>query len=137
MSGLREQLLDIRAERGRLTPEIVVDAAKPDGHPLHSRFEWDDEVAAESWRREQAADLIRSVRIRYVDAADRPQSVRAFVAVRGDQPGADYEPTEEALADPFTAKLLLAEFEREWKSFKAKYDHLAEFAEIVRKDLAA
>lgn len=137
MTNLRDQLLGIRAERGMLTPEIVVDEARPDEHPLHSRFEWNDTVAAEKWRREQAADLIRSVKITYSDKHDRPAEVRAFVVVRGESPNADYQPTEEAMADPFTSKILLAEFQREWKSFKARYDRLAEFAEIIRRDVAA
>lgn len=137
MANLRDQLLGIRAQHGRLTPEIVVDEARPEEHPLHARFEWNDTVAAEQWRREQASELIRSVKIRYVDSSAKTGEVRAFVAVRGESPAADYQPTEEALSDPFTAKLLLAEFEREWRAFKARYEHMAEFAEVILRDVAA
>lgn len=122
---------------GGLTPEIVVDAARPEEHPLHSRFEWDDSIAAEKWRREQASELIRSVKITYANARGIEKSVRAYVAVRGDTYGSTgYVPTEEALSDPFTRALLLREFEREWKTFKAKYDCLAEFASVIARDAA-
>ena len=56
----RDALRDICEERGRLTPEVVVEEARPTGHPLHHRFEWDDEAAGSAWRWHQAHDLIRS-----------------------------------------------------------------------------
>lgn len=42
-----------------------------------------------------------------------------------------YVPTEEAVTNDFTRKVLLAECKREWEAFKAKYQHLAEFADII------
>lgn len=48
---------------GRLTPELVVDAAKDKKSPLHSQFEWDDKKAGHQYRIEQARTLIRSVQV--------------------------------------------------------------------------
>jgi len=39
--------------RGILEPQDVVDAARPDDHPLHGAFEWDDGIAAEAHRRQE------------------------------------------------------------------------------------
>ncbi|WP_280438994.1 hypothetical protein [Nocardia cyriacigeorgica] len=133
---IHEQLLAIRAERGRLIPQDVVDAARDASHPLHSRFEWDDAVAGEAYRRVQAAELIRSVKVTY---AETPQGeakrVRAWSTLADAPDRAGYLPTEEALQDPFTAKLLLRQAERELKALQRKYGHLEEFAGLVAATL--
>ena len=46
---------------GKITPRMVVDAARAEDSPLHSYFEWDDEIAAEKYREMQARTLLRSV----------------------------------------------------------------------------
>lgn len=63
VSGELQRLED---ERGRLTPEIVVDSARHEESPLHDEFDWDDGVAAHQWRIEQARRLIRSVKVSVV-----------------------------------------------------------------------
>lgn len=56
-------LQEIERANGALTPQAVVDAARCRSHPLHSCFEWDDKIAGEKYRLEQARALIRSVRV--------------------------------------------------------------------------
>lgn len=60
-----ERLMD--ANGGDLTPEAVLDAARPEGSALHKHFEWDNSVAAESWRKQQARQLIQSYKLHIVD----------------------------------------------------------------------
>lgn len=55
--------LESLAHDGRLTPEEVVADAKDPKSPLHSYFDWDDDVAARKYRIAQARTLIRSVRV--------------------------------------------------------------------------
>lgn len=132
--SLLNHLQAIRDERGELTPALVVETARDPEHPLHSRFEWDDSVAAEKWRLEQASQLLRVVKL----PADpgRPDDLRAFVAVKGkDSHRADYVPTEEALADEFVRKLVLRDMEREWRLLKRRYEHMREFADLILSDL--
>jgi hypothetical protein len=64
--------------RGRLTAEQVVEEARPQSSPLHGCFEWDDSKAAESWRIEQARDLIKRVKI-VVEIEDKKIRVVAYV----------------------------------------------------------
>lgn len=134
--SLREQLQAIYERKGELTPVLVVAAARDPKHPLHDRFEWDDAVAGEAWRREQAHELIQSVRIVYKPAdEDGPEkSVRAFHAVRSEK-GHVYEPAEKVVNDAFLAKLLMADMQREWMALKRRYDDFEEFWSIVRADL--
>ena len=130
--SLRDELLSIRAAYGALTPMNVVDASRAEDAPLSRRFEWRDDVAAEKYRRDQAAELIRSVKITFASDAETTTDVRAFVAVRGeDSPSEGYVPTEEVLADPFSARLLLSELKREIRILQAKYGHLAKFRELL------
>lgn len=56
-------LQEIERANGALTPQAVVDAARRRSHPLHDYFEWNNEVAGEKYRLEQARALIRSVRV--------------------------------------------------------------------------
>lgn len=133
---LREELERIYGEHGSLTPEIVVTVARSPDHPLHNRFEWDDGIAAEAFRKTQARNLIRSVRIVYRAATDQAgeSTVRAYHAVR-DARGSTYEPAGKVAADPLLRKIVLAEMERDWLALKRRYEHFAEFAEMVRRDL--
>lgn len=132
-TALRAHLQAIRDEHGTLTPALVVDTARDPEHPLHSRFEWDDTVAAERWRLEQAGHLLR---VTYRPMPGKPRELRAFVALRGeDTPTSDYVPTEEALANPFTRELLLRSMKRDWQTFQRRYKHMSEFASFVSEQI--
>lgn len=132
--SLRDHLQTIYDNVGRLTPEDIVDAARDENHPLHERFEWDDGIAAEAWRRAQAHELIRSVRITYAeDEKGRPRTVRAFHALRTEK-GHVYEPAEKVAADPFLSRLLMADMEREWKQLRRRYEEFEEFWRMITAD---
>lgn len=135
--SLRDHFQAIYDENGKLTPELVVDVARREEHPLHTHFQWDDTIAAEQWRRHQAAELIRSVRIVYREAAEGEDSgtIRAFHSVRTPK-GNTYEPAERIRDDPFTRQLVLNDMRREWLALKRRYEQFAEFVEMVRSDLA-
>ena len=134
MNPVQSILQSLYEANQTLTPEMVVDAARPADHPLHSRFEWDDAVAGEAYRRTQAADLIRSVKVVYdTDPQGRDKKVRAFVSIRPDEAPhlAAYRPTEEVVADPLTYRMLLREMDRDWRRFRARYEHLQEFHALI------
>lgn len=133
--NLRDEMMAIREEHGRLTPEIVVEAARPKSHPLHDRvFDRRPADAAEAYYRLRAHELIRSVMVSYRKPGKPSESVRAFHAVRDDQ-GYAYQPAEEVAADPFTRSLVLRDMERDWQQLRARYEQFAEFTEMVRRDL--
>ena len=134
--SLRDQLQAVYDEHGRLTPANVVDTARPAEHPLHDRFEWDNEVAGEAYRLEQARRLIRSVRVVYREADEKEsaRTVRAFHAIR-DEEGTAYRPVEEVQESPLLTKLLLQDMEREWKQLMRRYGQFEEFLKLVRDDL--
>lgn len=133
-ASLIDQLTTIREEHGVLTPALLVDVARDPAHPLHSRFEWDDSVAAEKWRHEQAGQLLR---VTFRLNPEKPVDLRAFTAIRGDDtPTSDYVPTRDVAANPFLAELMLRQMKRDWQVFKRRYDHMAEFVAFVQEEIA-
>lgn len=134
-TNLRDQLRSIYDAHGELTPRAVVNEARVDGHPLHSRFEWDDAVAGERFRESQAADLIRSVRVVYreADGQEPERSTRYWQSVR-QQDGFVYRPSEEIAQDPVATQVVLMDMRREWKSMQARYGRFQEFIDMVRTD---
>lgn len=68
---------------GVLTVDDVLNEAQDEGSPLHRHFEWDDSIAAASFRREQARTLIQRCKITLVQ--DEPVEIRAFVSLPEDR----------------------------------------------------
>jgi hypothetical protein len=136
MADLRSVLTDHYERHGELVPRSVWEEARPEGAPLHHRFEWNDGEAADRYRDIQAAELIRSVRIQFaVDPKTSERKyVRAFQSLNqsGDAERSGYVPTEEIVQDELATKILLNQFKREIGDLKRKYGHLAEFADIIR-----
>lgn len=57
--AIRDELLRLQDANGRITPTIVVNAARRRSNPLHGEFDWNDESAAERHREDVAGKLIR------------------------------------------------------------------------------
>lgn len=135
---LARQLEEVRARQGELTPRAVLTDVKATGkrHPLYGRFEWNNGVAADRHRLDQAHKLITSVRVWFRDANDEERKVRKFVGVpRTNTPQPDYQPIEDVMLDPLKRRLVLMEAERAWKTLRDRYKHMDEFAAMVLNDL--
>lgn len=120
--------LDQLTINGRLTAEGVLDDARAISSPLHSCFEWDDSTAAEAHRLWQARQLIACV-ITIETLLDQPRPVREYVAVHTPQERC-YVQTEVALKDEDMRAVVLAQAERDFRSWEAKYQTLTELADI-------
>lgn len=59
---------------GRLTAKNLLDENRPEDAPLHKAFEWNDGVAAEKWREQQARHIISSI----VVCKEKAEPVRGF-----------------------------------------------------------
>jgi hypothetical protein len=131
--NLQQELQKIHDDKGELTPALVVDRARDESHPLHSRFEWDDTVAGEAYRREQAHRLIRSVTITYAHDEHGPRQVRAFVAVSRGGVRPTYEPVATVVADDILRQRALNELREQIARLQRRYGHLEEFAALMRE----
>lgn len=135
--NLRDQLQSVYDSYGKLTPVAVLDTARDPSHPLHSRFQWDDTVAAEAYRLDQAHRLIQSVKVVYKPATKRsgPKRVRGFIAlpdVGGS--GFRYEPSESVALDPLLREMALADMRREFQALKDRYGHFVEFVRMLEAE---
>ena len=115
-------------QKGRLTPPAVVEAARDQRHPLHKHFEWDDQVAAEAYRLDQARVLIRSVRIVGEDDAE---PAPAFLSV-ADKGGTSYRTFAEVMDSADLQNTVLAAAERDLAAFERRYRALADICEVIR-----
>lgn len=117
---------------GILRPADVVEAARPDDHPLHGCFTWDDSEAAEQYRLWQARELIRVAVIVLPGKDRKPVEVRAFVSLAPDREkdGGGYRSTEKVLTDDGMRALLLADAIKELNRIRAKYGVLRELAGV-------
>lgn len=108
---------------GALYPERIVEVAQDPENPLHSRFEWDDSVAGQRYRLDQARSLVRHVRVVYETAEDKQIRVRAWQY----QDGA-YRSTRTVMTKRDSAHELMEAALNELEGFARKYAALEELA---------
>ena len=121
---------------GAFTPEDVVEASRPKRAKLHKSFEWDDSIAGERFRVEQAKSIVRS--IRPVKVKGEPTVPRSFTSVRRqDEPKKrEYRKTEVVMAEPLSRDEILMNCLSQlmtWRRRWAEYNELAEAVELVQK----
>lgn len=124
-----------RANAGHLTPKAVVEAARNARSPLHKLFEWDDAKAADSWRLEQAREIVRVVRV----AEDDEEPMRAFLSI-SDKEGVSYRTAADVRNSADLQLAVLRQAERDLEAFERRYRDLKDLCEevsSVRKRISA
>lgn len=115
-------------QKGRLTPPAVVEAARDTRNPLHKHFEWDDHLAADAYRLDQARTLIRSIRL---VSEDDIEAAPAFLSV-ADKGGTSYRTYAEVMDSADLQNTVLAAAERDLAAFEKRYRQLADICEVIR-----
>ena len=114
---------------GGITPKILLVDARKKKSPLHDEFEWDDTVAAELHREEQARYILRHIEVMLVLAPKDSLPVRAFAHVEtAGAPG--YVNIEAVLSTLDYRDQILDQALSELRSFRRKYADLKELAEV-------
>lgn len=118
-----------RRNSGLLRPEDVVAFAADPQTALHSRFTWDDSVAAMQHRLWQARQIIR-VTVTMLPRASK--EFRAFVSLKSDryQSGGGYRATAKVLSDPEQRESLLAEALECLEGWRERYRELKALAPV-------
>ena len=107
-----------------LTPKNLLDANRDENAPLHSEFEWNDGIAAEKYRENQARHIIACLCVRTeTTSGEQSEPVRAFLKT---VPESEYQSLNVILqsADSYVAMLSMAL--RELEVFRKKYKMLSE-----------
>lgn len=117
------------ASGGDLKPQSVVDAAKTDKR-LKQHFEWDDAVAANAHRCDQARELVRCVHV--ASASAESGVARAYLSVH-DKGGTSYRALGEILDSRDLQQQVLAQAERDLLAWEARYKGLKDVCDLVRQ----
>lgn len=125
-----QELQRLYQEKGKLLhPTDVVDAARSEDSPLHRHFEWDDGVAAERWRTEQARDLLQRVYVRMkTSKGDRMSQV--FVSLTTDREEGGYRTMVDVLSDKDMRNQLIRDAMADMQTFEQRYKTLKELAVV-------
>lgn len=126
--------LETMAEQyGQLTPKLVVEESRPVDAPLHPVFEWDNLVAGELYREQQARHLMRSIKV-VMDNGDERHCFVNVAQESADEPDIDpvrvYMPLSRAMLDEQLRKQVLATALAELRAFRKKYAELKELAKV-------
>ncbi len=126
-----EFLTQLENRDGQLKPSVIVAESLPSSAPLHRCFQWDDSIAGQQYREQQARNLMGNlVTIVTTTTTEepRPISMRAFVNIP--QPTSRYISMENALSSEDTYTQLKDKAWAELSSFQAKYKDIVELKPI-------
>lgn len=110
-----------------VSPEEVLEKARNEKSELHKCFEWDDSVAAEKFRLQQARQIIQLLVIIPQKKTDEPVRVFSITSQRN-----TYQPTRLFLQQPDEYQILLKKAKIELAEFKKRYKTLSELEEIFK-----
>jgi hypothetical protein len=142
---LKEELEKIATKHGKITAEIVLKHAENKNSPLHNYFQWEDTIAANEYRKIQAAGLIRRIKVQYHVTEDKCVTVRAWHNVqietviphRNDENVTEteehsaYVSLDQVMNSSKYRAQLLAQCKIDIGAFKRKYAALNEVASII------
>lgn len=111
-----------------LTPKNIVNLARNENSVLHEMFEWDDTVAAEQYRKQQANLIIQNLKITVIADDNTERKVKAFVTVKRNTV---FEPIEKVVKDVDKYSLLLDKAYKELNGIKIKYKELQEIQDLL------
>jgi len=123
-ANIAAEQCEILASQGMLTAKNLVDISRPEDAPLHNAFEWNDSVAAEQYREQQARKIINSLVIVKKDQ----EPVRMYFNLVKKAP--EYKRIDLILSDADDKEKLLQLAYREMLAFKKKYETLTELAKV-------
>jgi hypothetical protein len=133
----------------RIAPAVVVTESEAPTAPLHGAFTWDDSVAAQIQRENEARSLMRRIVVVHRDAKGLPTTapVRGFVAVpvmqengdgqavdqRTNQPMQTYIPVVSVMSEEQLRRQYVARAYEELQAWRKRYQDIVAFARIFEE----
>lgn len=108
------------------TPKNILEFARNEESELHKCFEWDDTIAAEKYRLQQARQIVCNI-IYQEDSKEESAKLRVFYSQSSTN---TYQPTKVLIRNENTYKELLMQAKSELRAFKNKYRMLTELEDI-------
>lgn len=126
-----EFLEKIEREKG-LTATNLLDASRDENSPLHDEFEWDDSIAAEEYRKTQAAYIIRHIEVVIRKEENQEETTRAFFVIKQDENAQSYKPITVIMQNKDDAEQLYQQALRELQAFRRKYSTIQKLTNIFK-----
>ena len=130
-----EHIEELCRKYGEVTPQILVDDARPEDALMHPLYEWNDSIAAEKYRLGQSRRITNDlivVRVSY-EEPELPEPAKAFVSIKPRNESASYKPIVEALSDEDTKKQVIENARMELDSYTRKYRNLVDLVPILEE----
>ena len=126
-----EVMEKIEKRDGKLTKEAFLEESRPINSPTHGCFEWDDGVAAEKYRLEQARHTINDIQVKII-RDDTETDAPAFVKVTiGAKTKADYINVETTIQTDEYRRAAIRNAIEEVEAVLSKYNTYVELERIV------
>lgn len=107
-----------------ISAEELLEKARQDNTELHKCFEWDDHVAGEKYRLQQARQVLNSLIFIPVEESEAPVRIFSYT------PETKYKPTVQMVVNIDEYQSLLAQAKSELDAFRKKYNSLTELHEL-------
>lgn len=127
-----DELKKLEQRDGVLMVSSVVEAARVENSALHGYFDWDDDRAAELWRREQARNLINHVKVTLL-GKERDGFHSVIVSIKGENVRGYVSAEKVATNEELRVQVIEAAL-KEIKNWQSKYRDLQELSGVVNKD---
>ncbi len=130
-----QELERIRGKCGELTTKNVVSESRPENAVFHENFEWDDPVAAELFREQQARKIVHSVVVVPEDAkpnSPKPQAFISVVIAEEDTVRHVYQPAEVVADNPEWREQHISVLKSRLRSQRRELAAFTEFSGVVQ-----
>lgn len=117
--AIAAQVMNGLSETGELNASRLVEVSRPEDAPLHGEFEWDDTIAADSWRKHQGRNLINAlIMVPEVESDGEKEPIRAFFKVSASE---QYESTNVLIQNQNGRDALRDQARKELLSYRMKF----------------
>lgn len=120
--------LEILEGKYELTREVVLEYAKNKNSELNKCFEWNDSIAGEKYRLQQATWILASISIIVNDEPKR--TTRMYVNIKNDDNRKEYKNIVSVVENDDEYKQLLDKAERDFISYKEKYQDMVQLKDL-------
>ena len=129
---VRELKRIARSNNNLLKAGDVIQVARMERSPLHPYFEWDDSIAGQKYRLEQARELIR-INISFIKGVET--QARTFISLSTDRraSGGGYREMEYVLDNPTWRETMVKDALIDLENFERRYKALAELTNLLEE----
>jgi len=118
-------------EKNGLTPETLLQQAKKRNSNLHELFEWDDTIAGQQWRLQQARVLINEVKV-IIDQQEMYAFESVCVQIEDSaDTNREYKSIYDIKSDIEYKRQVIESAYRQLMYWKQKYQAYSEFSDVI------